>query len=853
MDGKGRTAALLVFVISLAMFANADVRVYGPEASEAAWTFDRDHDRIDDRLSEAAFPSNVFIHLSVDADRSGVPEAVRTTGAEVRCQFRHVDVLLAVVPDMRTARAIVNLDGVEVIEMPTAPALFTDTSVPGILAAPSQEYSPGTAHDLGYTGKGVTIAVLDTGVDNEHPTFRGAFVAGADLTRPDTPLTPRDGTFDPDDMSGHGTSVASVALGRGGSDGTRTGVAPSAGLIDLRVMTALPGQLTDPAGNMVEAIEWCIDNKDNAWGDGQYSGVNIISISLGIGPIDGAVAQAIDMAISEGIAVVLAAGNSGGQYQEQADTSWPDGAIIAGGSDNKGTIDRTDDTYWSMSTFGPRTDDGDTNPYDELKPDVIAPSVAISCAMFSRFSAVQPAESWTEGTGTSYAAPHVAGVIALMMESSVSLRPDTETNPAKLLLHASSDPGGEPFKEPYSEIYDIRHGWGFLNAFESLRAARAYTGSNDPPTIERILVQPDPVPVSTECEVIIIALDADEQTLRYDLRSDVGSVGGSGPSFTWTAPNVAGNFTLRAKVTDPEGSSDEMETTVQVVEGARNTPPFISSFEADPQIIQVGGSSDIRTIARDNDGDPLSYQYTSELGTVTGEGAQVVFTAGDEPGNAKVTVTVLDGRGGMATRELSLLVRASGGNRPPQVTLVELTPSSMNDTSDTTDLIVRAIVEDLDGPDDISEVSCDLSLLGLSSGLIMADNGTGADLKADDGIYSLELNDIGPFIPGEYAVIVTAIDGQGESGSSQATFIVRDPGGGDVRIGPSMNISPGLIVLLIVVIAVVFLVVIFVIVLSSRRSREDNATDGQFGPSSAVSGQQAARPMVFRPVQPPGG
>ncbi len=150
-------------------------------------------------------------------------------------------------------------------------------------------------------------------------------------------------------------------------------------------------------GNMVEALQWCVDHMKADWNGSEYMGVGAISISFGIGPIDGAVAMAVQAAVDAGIPVVLAAGNTGSEYASQTQTSWPDGAIVVSGIDDKGTVTRDDDESWSGSTYGPRSDDGDQDVYDELKPDVSAPSVAVTTAQFSRFSNVQPASSWTEG------------------------------------------------------------------------------------------------------------------------------------------------------------------------------------------------------------------------------------------------------------------------------------------------------------------------------------------------------------------------------------------------------------------------------------------------------------------------
>ncbi|MGA1847898.1 MAG: S8 family peptidase, partial [Thermoplasmatota archaeon] len=258
------------------------------------------------------------------------------------------------------------------------PSLYV--SAKNVKAVPSKDYTPHTAHDLGYRGEGITIVIIDSGVDNHnHPSFIGAFVAGADFSSPESPLNPRDGSVDPDDLDGHGTGVASVALGRGDSVGTpsRLGIAPEAGLIDLRIRKLGP-TLENP---IAAALEWCMDNEDTDWGNG-YSGIDVISISAGLGNPGGPVHSLISMCVENGMPVVSAATNSGEPFEDNPDgpNYWSDDSIIVGGTDDMDTIDRADDEYWPQSTWGPRTDDGDDDPYDELKPDISAPASEIMVA-----------------------------------------------------------------------------------------------------------------------------------------------------------------------------------------------------------------------------------------------------------------------------------------------------------------------------------------------------------------------------------------------------------------------------------------------------------------------------------------
>ena len=78
-------------------------------------------------------------------------------------------------------------------------ALASDIANPAVKAKQSAEYSPHAAWELGYTGKGIAICIMDTGVDDSHPSLAGKWLGGVDVSKPQTPLTPRDGTFNADD------------------------------------------------------------------------------------------------------------------------------------------------------------------------------------------------------------------------------------------------------------------------------------------------------------------------------------------------------------------------------------------------------------------------------------------------------------------------------------------------------------------------------------------------------------------------------------------------------------------------------------------------------------------------------
>ena len=333
----------------------------------------------------------------------------------------------------------------------------------GMKVKGSQRY-PDSVWGQGYTGKGITIAVLDSGVDDEHPSFNGSYVAGVDFS------IGLGVEGNPSDRDGHGTHVAGIVLGRGGGpedpDRNYTGIAPEAYLVDVKVLTAL-GVGYNPF--IAEGIQWCIDHRNDDWDDENpdNDGIDIISISIGGG--NGSSGQSnlsrlIDTAGEHGIVVVTSAGNEGPDNEGFDDIAAADGAITVGAVDDMNTVDRLNDRVTSYSNRGPRDDDGDDDPYDELKPDVVAPGENIISA---EGTLILPPEDYVEKSGTSMACPMVSGIAALMLEANPGLTPGE----MKHILHETSDARGEPYNESLSTKYNSSYGWGIVDGYQAVKAA----------------------------------------------------------------------------------------------------------------------------------------------------------------------------------------------------------------------------------------------------------------------------------------------------------------------------------------------------------------------------------------------
>ncbi|MBU4255639.1 MAG: S8 family serine peptidase [Candidatus Thermoplasmatota archaeon] len=378
----------------------------------------------------------------------------------------------------------------------------SDIANPAVKAKQSNEYSPNTAWELGYTGKGINIAIMDTGVDDAHPSLKGKMLAGVDFTKPEL-FFPRDGSYDPDDTNGHGTTCAGIATGTGEPEKKYQGTAPDAMLIDVRIGTALgigPGEipyLQDIYDSALEGIEWTIKHKDSEWEGAPEDnyGIDILSLSWGIYPEDeGTVggsdgsdeySTGLNRLVDAGVVVVVSCGNEG----PDNDGLWCMGAaskvITVGATDDKNTITRTDDVIADYSSRGPRKDNGDDDPYDELKPDVVAPGTNIIQAEYDRIGDGSGNGYGDRGSGTSYASPNVAGIVALMLEAN----PDLTPKQIKDILRETAEPRGTPeypdYPYPHNK-WNRSYGYGVVDAYEAVKTAKDFGKEKEEKTGEEV-------------------------------------------------------------------------------------------------------------------------------------------------------------------------------------------------------------------------------------------------------------------------------------------------------------------------------------------------------------------------------
>jgi len=356
------------------------------------------------------------------------------------------------------------------------------------------EFFPTTLRDQGISGKGVVVAILDTGVNDEamvgghdgHESLKGKFLGGGTFWSGQPELnTGLDESENPEDRApdgSHGTHVAGTAIGTGGPTGVVTdgnygfyrGVAPDARLVDCKVLSDAGTGL-----GAADGLEWCIYNRTNDWGltgdDAIYRGIQVVNMSLGGSDAsDGQDASSamVNAAVKAGLIVLVASGNDGNTNYISSPAA-ADDAITVGASIDYNTLDRDDDDVADFSNEGMRTDDGDSDLLDEYKPSVLGPGAGITSAE-GLFTA--SGESYVTFSGTSMATPMTAGVAALIVQSCPGISPEE----VRRILQETADHRTTGGKQPASSVdprgldpnYHPSWGWGNVNAYAAVMEAR---------------------------------------------------------------------------------------------------------------------------------------------------------------------------------------------------------------------------------------------------------------------------------------------------------------------------------------------------------------------------------------------
>ncbi|HEY8475085.1 MAG TPA: S8 family serine peptidase [Natronosporangium sp.] len=282
--------------------------------------------------------------------------------------------------------------------------IWLDRAVTVSLADSVPQIGAPAVHDAGFDGSGVTVAVLDTGIDPTHPDIDDRIVTTANFT--DDPSAV--------DGHGHGTHVASIIAGSGeASGGERHGVAPGA---ELLIGKVLPNSGRGPTSAVIEGMEWAA-----------HAGADIVNLSLGACCSDGTdpASLAVDRLTAEtGTLFVIASGNNEGNVAVNSPGTASSALTV-------GAVDKSD-LLAGFSNRGPRRGDA------AVKPELTAPGAGIVAARAAGTSMGSPVDDrYTSANGTSMATPHVAGSAALLLQAN----PDWSWDQLKDALVSTSVPG----------------------------------------------------------------------------------------------------------------------------------------------------------------------------------------------------------------------------------------------------------------------------------------------------------------------------------------------------------------------------------------------------------------------------
>ncbi|QDY78219.1 S8 family peptidase [Streptomyces qinzhouensis] len=413
------------------------------------------------------------------------------------------------------------------------------------------------AWQSGYDGTGVTIAVLDSGVDETHAELKGQIKGEANFS--DSP--------DTEDRNGHGTHVASTAAGTGaGAGGRFKGVAPGAKLLNGKVLDDY-GNGTD--SGVLAGIDWAV-----------AQGADVINMSLGGGDtpeLDLLEAHVNKVSKEKGVLFAIAAGNEGPGSGTISSPGSADAALTVGAVDDA-------DKMADFSSVGPRTGDGGA------KPDLTGPGVDITAAsapgsdLAQRFG--EDPAGYLTISGTSMATPHAAGAAALLKQRN----PGWSGERIKSVLTGSAKDGGHGV---------FQQGTGRLAVDRALEQ----TVVADETSISfghHRWPHTDDTPVTKE----ITYRNLGSQDITLDL-----AVRGLDPK---GQPAAAGFFTLGAtRVIVPAGGTAAVPMTADTTVGGSNNGAYTATVTA------TGGGQTVRTTAavdREVESYDLTLNYTGADG-----------------------------------------------------------------------------------------------------------------------------------------------------------------------------------------------------------------------------------------------
>jgi len=369
----------------------------------------------------AATQPDEVVPVIILLDR-GAEIDVINQGGHIKHDYKLIDAVSADIP-AKKLKALASQGRIKKVLPDTVLHVVEDLGATIQLQTSANATGAGSLLDAGYNGSGITVAVIDTGIDQSHADLQGKVAKQYDFVNNDDNAT---------DDNGHGTHVAGIVA----ANGDIRGVAPGASLQAVKVCDSSG---SCPTSTIIAGMEWAVEN-----------GAQIASVSIGgqLEMNDGTnpVSLAADAAVARGLIVVIAAGNGG---PGTGTISYPGDArqvITVGAANDAGTVSQSDDFVAPFSNRGP-------SDFGRVDPDVVAPGVSINSTQMGGGYVVQG--------GTSMATPHVSGAAALLLQARPGLTP---AQVRRLLMLTSNDLGAHTFAQGAGEINVTRAAFNNLTA-----------------------------------------------------------------------------------------------------------------------------------------------------------------------------------------------------------------------------------------------------------------------------------------------------------------------------------------------------------------------------------------------------